>query len=125
MPRRGRKKGGSIKEKALDALKKANEVLRETQILSNIASKVGKDGLAEAVASAGYGRRRRRRAPRARGRGQAGGSIFGDILGKVISVPAGVAMGSIAGLHGAVSGLGRRRGRGATVTNENRKVILG
>lgn len=101
---------------------KANDVLKQTKLVSKGLAAAGYPMLSRAASAAGYGRRK--------GKGQAGGSIFGDILGKVASLPAGVIIGGTAGLHGAISGLGRKRrkrrarGRGMPITSENQKVLL-
>lgn len=119
MPRR--KKGGSLVNKAVSQLKKANNMLRQSQVLSTALDLAGKHGLADKVASYGYGRKRR---VRRRGRGQRGGSLFGDIASKITSLPAGVILGGTMGLQGAIKGLGRQSGGMMPLTNENRKILI-
>lgn len=104
------RKGGSLQSTALGLAKKLNKELKKTKVLSKKLSEVS-PLLGSAVSMAGYGRRKPRKPRRRRRKAhcQQGGSILGDILGKVSSIPAGTIIGATSGLHGALAGLGRKK----------------
>jgi hypothetical protein len=107
MPARkgGRKKKGgalTVPSKVKQVASTVNKVLKDTKAISKGLDAIGKSNLAGMARSVGYGRKRRAR--------KKGGSLLGDILGKITSIPAGAIIGATAGTQGAISGLGRKKG---------------
>ena len=113
---RGRKKGGSLSDvgkkalavgkKVYDTGKKVDDLLRKTKIISSTLGFMGKKIRPESIVSQfGYGKRKRRTRRRKKG-----GSIVGDILGKIVSVPLGGVMGATQGVYSGFKGLGKQSG---------------
>jgi hypothetical protein len=101
MPRRRKHhKGGSALEDALALAMSLGRYAKDNRLISRTADSIG------------LGRKR-------------GGSLLGDILSKITSIPAGLLIGATAGAQQAVTGLGRRR-RGAGYNGEplHRPIIL-
>ena len=107
MPRRARRGGAtpsakSLKDTILSAAKTADRLLRKTQAISKGAAYIG------------YGKRKK--APRRRRARTQGGSIFGKVLGPLVSIPGGFIHGATGGVQQAISGLGRRRSNRSRMT---------
>lgn len=120
MPRKHRhQKGGSLKDVLSEALdgaknvaKEAARLAKDNKVLSDAIKAGGFTRLGNMVDAAGYGKRKPHK------RTMKGGSIFGDIAGGLLSVPASVISGGLGGLVGSVRGLGRRRMKGGAVIPE-------
>ena len=116
-----------------DVIKKADKILKETKILSKNLAKIN-PVLGSAASLAGYGKpklglgkKKRRKSSR---KPKQAGSFFGDILGKIASIPAGGIIGATAGLQNSLSGLGkpkrakgRKKGAGKKTAKKTRMII--
>ncbi len=84
----------------------ANQKLKDTKAIS-AALGVSNPMAGALIGALGYGKKKRRK----RAKPAQGGSWFGNIMGKALSIPAGIIIGSTMGGLGAVNGLGKSRRR--------------
>ena len=114
--RRGKRGGKINKEKVTKALKSANKLAQDTQIISKALKEAGFGRLGAVANKIGYGKRRKTGRRKTQRKGQRGGGVF-DVIGKVMSAPGkivgGTLLGASQGLGAGVGMLGKGQRGGA------------